>query len=1615
MELADKLNLQWVHRSAHSPMGAWPEPLREFHRQPFDYAYQMVSASGLLLYGSSADCKLYALDAGSSKVKWTFFTGGPVRFSPVISDSKVYAGSDDGFVYCLELDEGKLLWKRRIGPRDDLVVGNERMISRWPLRSGVLVKDGIVYVTAGMWNVDGVYIVALDAETGRIIWQNDSANYIYLVATHGEEGIVNVPPQGYLLENEGTLIVPTGRGQPAGFDLATGKLLWYQVEWGKPHHAGGSWAFVNDGIVLTMDRKCNAGVAPIPYDNTEDEYFHNWPQGLMGWDTQTGDERMAVAGLRRAVAADGIIYCANVGTLVAADFAKLKRHCWDLRGVIVSKAEKLGANAGWMKKFGIEAAQSKLNAIYTTGRTGWETKCPAPVYDMIVAGDKVYLGCEDKIVAYNKHSGKKVFDANVNGRVRGIIAAGGRLYASTDVGKIYCFGATEAAVCLASTEKVEPDDSKIARDILSATGIDAGYALLYGSDASTAVGLAKNSRLFVSCIEDNKSRMLESYKALDRVGVYGTRVLISHGEFADLPYCDYFANLVVATDRLSEQQLKELYRVLRPYGGKAYLACSRVSRGQWKDLLAKAGIPAHEVKSHGGAVLVERGALAGAGSWTHQCGDTRNSYNSADSIVRAPFKLQWWGGPGPARAVNRHQYGPNPVAVNGRFFMTGRHHVTCCDVYNGFEYWAFHYPNIGRIGAKYWGGGAITDGDNVYVASGDSCLVIDAADGRLKNVFRSPILKEQYSLRSAQSFLIDGDAQTSGTVKVKKNSEGLVVELVRKDKQLLDNDGWDLFFDFRPREKRDVLYTEGAFHLRVTEQQNKQAQIRTMSPTKACNYTISGSNNSHGVRTSISFSWDDLRKLVGTDVSEFGFGFALICAPCIAEDPRVTPEQVEDPRKYPCQKRFILAQSYNERLTCGLGEFTLGEGGKIGYPGSYDSQGGESFTWNYLAVSDGLLYGSASRETNFVWHGRPASNPEDEVIFAMDKKSGKLKWLTEAQINFNPLFIGIDKSKIYFVDKDNFGPVAAKNRRGLEKNPVTLKAADKFTGEILWTKTDKALEDKDRLQVAESIVLLVGSETGASAFSTEDGTALWSTGKSKNSKPPVLMKDRFFWKPNEFGMSTGEKEVAVNPITGREMTWQFHTEGRGGCGEMSGCDNAVFFRDGYLAYHDLVNNDGEHWVGGIRPSCASNILPVGGLVVQPEGSSGCTCSSFSFQTCIALAPAQARDEIWTMLKSTVSGVTDIQDLKLNLGAPGDRKVAGDWYLSLPRNVRPSYQLIPVTAGNENISYIRRSADHVNIDGAEMDWLYASQAHDIRKIRVDLVFNRPIVAEKADTPLAIDGRAEVLFEDNPNVVQLCDENRTVYNDAAVLFSYDQDNLYVTLKREPAEKDGRRVPWTMETEGDEALTWKDDSWTIIIDSGGTTAYSVSASGGRRREVIKEPENRGEPESDWKTAVWISPENGTWTTEIAIPWQELGRDVGSNRDANISVQIKGYNRTGIGPGTFEYKYRGMLKHKMNAGATALTLKPFEPRPDKRYRLVLHFAELEQVSPGDRVFDVLVNDRMVIEGLDIVEEANGTHKALRKEISNISASEYLDVEFVPHEESLPPVLSGLELAKKE
>ena len=146
--LPEKLSLSWVYRAC-APRPAWLLGMGRIGDKPsrlqFDWVYQPIAAGGLVLFGSSADGKVYALDAATGSERWVYYTGGPIRFAPAAWRDRVFAGSDDGWLYCLELKTGRLLWKKRGGPSDEKVLGNGYIVSRWPVRGGVVVRNDTVY------------------------------------------------------------------------------------------------------------------------------------------------------------------------------------------------------------------------------------------------------------------------------------------------------------------------------------------------------------------------------------------------------------------------------------------------------------------------------------------------------------------------------------------------------------------------------------------------------------------------------------------------------------------------------------------------------------------------------------------------------------------------------------------------------------------------------------------------------------------------------------------------------------------------------------------------------------------------------------------------------------------------------------------------------------------------------------------------------------------------------------------------------------------------------------------------------------------------------------------------------------------------------------------------------------------------------------------------------------------------------------------------------------------------------------------------------------------------------------------------------------------------------
>ncbi|MBC8245633.1 MAG: PQQ-binding-like beta-propeller repeat protein [Verrucomicrobia bacterium] len=403
----------WTHRSRHAPRPAWRGEAKwdgynkvydMKSRQIFDYAYHPVIADGRLYYGSSADDKIYCLDAATGELRWAYFTEGPVRLAPTIAGGRVYAGSDDGHAYCLDAKRGSLIWKTRPGPKDYRIPGNARLISRWPLRTGVVVIGNTAYCAAGMFPSEGVLITALDTATGKIKWQQKQTD---------------LPAQGYMLASHTRLYVPAGRNNPVVLSRADGKRI--RVVSGQ----GGTYALLTgDNLVFGPGK---TGTLGFVESNQSDQL------------ASFKGNHMIVTPSRSFLQSD-----TDLSALDRSRYLELARE----RRTLKKKHEQLGEalkkapNGSRRAKLLGEAAQlgQKIDAVQAGMQDcfAWRVASSQPL-SMVLAGQTLITGGHNEVAAYSAKDGGRLWQARADGEVFGLAVADGRLYASTSNGVIHCF------------------------------------------------------------------------------------------------------------------------------------------------------------------------------------------------------------------------------------------------------------------------------------------------------------------------------------------------------------------------------------------------------------------------------------------------------------------------------------------------------------------------------------------------------------------------------------------------------------------------------------------------------------------------------------------------------------------------------------------------------------------------------------------------------------------------------------------------------------------------------------------------------------------------------------------------------------------------------------------------------------------------------------------------------------------------------------------------------------------------------------------------------------------------------------------------------------------------
>ncbi|MFT5093413.1 MAG: outer membrane protein assembly factor BamB, partial [Porticoccaceae bacterium] len=748
--LPETLNLHWS-RQLLKPKPAWPnEP-----RLHFDASYEPVAAGKQLFVGSMVDGSLAAFDIETGSLNWRFYSDGPVRLAPAVADGRVYFGSDDGLLYCLDAESGKLLWKLSGAPTERgqrRHLGNGRLISFWPVRGGPVVDDGVVYFGAGIWPTMGVFVRAADAKTGKLLWTNGDSNAIEnLRIDHNYSHEGGISPQGHLLITGDTVVVPNGRSMPARLDRKTGELKYFV----QGYRNGDSRVSISGDIALV-------GATGVVNLNDGREIASLWAKaGDKAPKSWSGDWDLFEAPLLpykfspaidyRSAVIDGIAYGVENGTIYA----------YDLQNSKLTRYEK--------EQYGKQLKPARWDAPLR-----WKLDTPfagkkQTTRSVIVAGDRLYshsgrtLFAVDLPKADNKEA-TVAWTHELPAEPGSLIAANDRLIVASLDGTIHCFGegSVKSKTHSRASEPVaavEPAAAQLAASILKESAVTDGYAVVLGfSNQQLVDELLRSSDLRIIAVDSSSARINELRQRLMTNGDYSDRLQLIEGnpDTADIP--PYIANLLIVSDEAeapmdSDERVKRMFEMLRPYGGKACVVTPDGENAKILSHVSPGTLPGVKTRSTEDMVVVTReGPLRGSAVWSHETGDASRSFFSRDELVKAPLGVLWYGD-GPDHGFYKRKdygHGVKPQVAGGRMFalQIASNTLHAVDAYTGRLLWT---RKVGGS-ARY-----VSMPEAVYVGDERECLVLDAGSGETLHTFPLDVSKPDEIAVSVTDIRVDGE------------------------------------------------------------------------------------------------------------------------------------------------------------------------------------------------------------------------------------------------------------------------------------------------------------------------------------------------------------------------------------------------------------------------------------------------------------------------------------------------------------------------------------------------------------------------------------------------------------------------------------------------------------------------------------------------------------------------------------------------------------------------------------------------------------------------------------------------------------------------------------------
>ena len=257
------------------------------------YQSKPTAADGKIFIGTPSRF-VYAMDAETGKEIWKYEIGAAISAAPVFDNNKIYVGQQGGEddFYCLDANTGKLVWKQNVG---------------WVWGSAA-VSDGLVFVPG----IDG-YVNCLDANNGNIIWRYRADksvcsepliigdhvyfgswdSFLYKFEKKTGKLVYKLPrggsDSGVAIGFDGKLIIP--HAGMSCFDQETAELLW------EPD----------------LEGRISGSLNGTPSYHDDQLFISTWVGQLFALDTKTRKINWlldGVAGITAAVVGNnGYVYC----------------------------------------------------------------------------------------------------------------------------------------------------------------------------------------------------------------------------------------------------------------------------------------------------------------------------------------------------------------------------------------------------------------------------------------------------------------------------------------------------------------------------------------------------------------------------------------------------------------------------------------------------------------------------------------------------------------------------------------------------------------------------------------------------------------------------------------------------------------------------------------------------------------------------------------------------------------------------------------------------------------------------------------------------------------------------------------------------------------------------------------------------------------------------------------------------------------------------------------------------------------------------------------------------------------------------------------------------------